>query len=74
MVLSVHFAINRPAEGTTAKSVNTAATMVNPMFLANGEYNRIYCRYVFRLAMCVLTSDVCVCKTIDEGDDDDAID
>jgi len=28
-------ATRRPAEGTTAKLVNTAATMVNPMFAAN---------------------------------------
>ena len=27
-------ATRRPAEGTTAKLVNTAATMVNPMFAA----------------------------------------
>jgi hypothetical protein len=26
-----------PAEGTTAKVVNTAATMVNPMFTADGK-------------------------------------
>ena len=37
-----------PAEGTTAKVVNTAATMVNPMFTADGktrkDKTRPHCR------------------------------
>ena len=35
--VSLFLATHSPAEGTTAKAVNTAATMMNPMFAANPD-------------------------------------